>query len=72
LLAKSSITEVDDEAERLSAAQSSAGLSIPFLRRYLKALKKNNCFSMCEIDLPLSGRMNDKQLFAHGQSAIFS
>jgi hypothetical protein len=30
------------------------------------------CFSMCEIDLPLSGRMNDKQLFAHGQSAIFS
>jgi hypothetical protein len=30
------------------------------------------CRSMCEIDLPLSGRKNDKQLFAHGQSAIFS
>jgi hypothetical protein len=30
-----------------------------------------NCRSMCEIDLPLSGRKNDKQLFAHGYPLYF-
>jgi hypothetical protein len=29
------------------------------------------CRSMCEIDLPLSGRKNDKRLFAHGNPLYF-
>jgi hypothetical protein len=47
-----------------------------FLHQWAKARRKScliptYCFSMCEIDLPLSGRKNDKQLFAHGYPLYF-